>query len=89
MCLPQLSASQSGGHVGLHPCNVIEPIWEARFIHYNSACRSELAALSHDSTPGYGYDYLRLAQQRGLGVYEKGDPWNRGYVSIDYRPVEI
>jgi uncharacterized protein (DUF362 family) len=39
--------------------------------------------------PNYGYDYLRLAQQRGLGVFEKGDPWNQGYAYIDYHPVEI
>ncbi len=39
--------------------------------------------------PDHGYDYLRLANQRGLGVYEKGDPWHPAYASIDYRVIEL
>ncbi len=29
-------------------------------------------------------DYLVLAQQAGLGTYERGDPWGSGYSAIDY-----
>jgi uncharacterized protein (DUF362 family) len=35
-----------------------------------------------------GRDYLRLAEQRGLGVFEHGDPWG-GYERIVYRRVEV
>lgn len=34
-------------------------------------------------------DYLRLAGEAGLGVYERGDPWGAGYQYIDYVRVEI
>ncbi len=30
------------------------------------------------------YDYLRLAEQAGLGTFEKGDPRGAGYKRIDY-----
>ena len=30
------------------------------------------------------YDYLRVAQARGLGVCERGDPWGSGYQQIEY-----
>lgn len=32
-------------------------------------------------------DYLRLAGQAGLGVYERGNPWGSGYRNIDYIKV--
>jgi hypothetical protein len=34
------------------------------------------------------YDYLRLAQTRGLGTFEKGEPWSSGYSQIEYLRVE-
>lgn len=36
-----------------------------------------------------GYDYLMLAEQRGLGTFEKGDPWGAGYDRLDYRYVQL
>lgn len=33
--------------------------------------------------------YLQLAQDAGLGVFERGDPWGGGYRSIDYRKIEL
>jgi hypothetical protein len=35
------------------------------------------------------YDYLRLAETRGLGVFERGDPWSAGYQKIDYLRVDL
>jgi len=35
------------------------------------------------------YDYLLLAEQRGLGTFEKGDPWGAGYERLDYRYVDL
>jgi hypothetical protein len=35
------------------------------------------------------YDYLMLAEQWGLGTFEKGDPWGAGYGRLDYRYVEL
>jgi hypothetical protein len=35
------------------------------------------------------YDYLVLAEQWGLGTFEKGDPWGAGYDRLDYRYVEL
>jgi hypothetical protein len=35
------------------------------------------------------YDYLMLAEQRGLGTFEKGDPWGARYDRLDYRYVEL
>ncbi len=35
------------------------------------------------------YDYLRLANAHGLGVFEKGEPWGAGYQQIDYQKYEI
>ncbi|MBP7687683.1 MAG: DUF362 domain-containing protein [Thermoflexales bacterium] len=32
--------------------------------------------------------YLPLAQQVGLGVFERGQPWGSGYRSIDYQRLE-
>jgi len=32
-------------------------------------------------------NYLRLASNIGLGVYERGDPLGSGYTQIDYRKV--
>jgi hypothetical protein len=38
-------------------------------------------------------DYLQLAEEAGLGVYERGDPWQQpygsGYDSIDYVRVGL
>ena len=35
------------------------------------------------------HDYLMLAEQRGLGTFETGDPWGGGYNRLDYRYVEL
>jgi hypothetical protein len=35
------------------------------------------------------YDYLMLAEQWGLGTFERGDPWGASYSRIDYRYVEL
>ncbi len=35
------------------------------------------------------YDYLKLAEQRGLGTFERGDPWGGGYDRLDYRYVDL
>ena len=35
------------------------------------------------------YDYLRLAQEAGLGTFEKGDPWGAGYSRIDYARISL
>ena len=35
------------------------------------------------------YDYLRLAETRGLGVFERGEPWSAGYQKINYSRVEL
>jgi hypothetical protein len=34
-------------------------------------------------------DYLKLAAEAGMGVYERGDPWNPGYQNIDYIKIEL
>ena len=34
-------------------------------------------------------DYVRLAGQAELGVFERGDPWGSGYSLIDYVSLEI
>jgi hypothetical protein len=34
-------------------------------------------------------NYLRLASQQGLGVFERGDPWGAGYATIEYRRIEV
>ncbi|MCS6839944.1 MAG: DUF362 domain-containing protein [Roseiflexus sp.] len=39
-------------------------------------------------TPGADF-YLRLASAAGLGVYERGDPWGRGYNLIVYERVNL
>ncbi|MFQ3632081.1 DUF362 domain-containing protein [Roseiflexus sp.] len=39
-------------------------------------------------TPGSDV-YLRLAAAAGLGVYERGDPWSRGYEQIVYERVNL
>lgn len=33
-------------------------------------------------------DYLKLAQDAGLGTYERGDPWGGGYQRIEYRKID-
>jgi hypothetical protein len=35
------------------------------------------------------YDYLKNAEVRGLGRFEKGEPWGAGYSAIRYRVVEM
>jgi hypothetical protein len=35
------------------------------------------------------YDYLRLAEERGLGWFERGDPWGGGYTRLDYVRVDL
>jgi len=35
------------------------------------------------------YDYLRLAEWRGLGAFERGDPWGSGYKRLNYVSVEL
>jgi uncharacterized protein (DUF362 family) len=37
----------------------------------------------------YGDDYLKVAEEAGLGLYERGDPWGSGYSQIDYQPIEL
>jgi hypothetical protein len=32
-------------------------------------------------------NYLRLASEAGMGVYERGDPWGSGYQLIDYHKI--
>ncbi len=39
--------------------------------------------------PGGAGNYLALAGQRGLGVYERGDPHGAGYHAIDFRRIEL
>jgi hypothetical protein len=34
-------------------------------------------------------DYLRLASDAGLGIFERGDPWGSGYTQIDYVRAEL
>ena len=35
------------------------------------------------------YDYLRLASRRGLGLFERGEPWGSQYADIAYQRVEL
>jgi uncharacterized protein (DUF362 family) len=39
--------------------------------------------------PSRAEDYLVLAGDAGLGVYERGDPWGSGYTEIDYHKIEL
>ena len=34
-------------------------------------------------------NYLQLAQDAGLGTFERGDPWGGGYRAIEYRKLEL
>jgi uncharacterized protein (DUF362 family) len=34
-------------------------------------------------------DYLVYAADRGLGTYERGNPWGSGYNEIDYQKIEL
>jgi hypothetical protein len=38
---------------------------------------------------GGAEEYLVLAADAGLGVFERGDPWGSGYDQIDYRKIEL
>jgi len=42
-------------------------------------------AIMNDST----YDYLKDASGRGMGKWEKGDPWGAGYNQLRYKVVEM
>jgi hypothetical protein len=42
----------------------------------------------HPKRPGAD-DYLKLAEGVGMGVYERGNPWNPGYQKIDYIKLEL
>ena len=35
------------------------------------------------------YDYLRLAEQRGLGKFERGDRWGSAYARFEYLRVDL
>ena len=35
------------------------------------------------------YDYMVNAEQRGMGVFEKGDPWGAGYNKFIYEVMEL
>ena len=39
--------------------------------------------------PPSSYDFLRLAWEAGLGIYERGDPWGSGYSLIDYHRINL
>ena len=39
--------------------------------------------------PEAAYDYLRLAEERGLGTFEQGDPWGGGYARIEYVRLDL
>jgi len=39
--------------------------------------------------PAGSDDYLRLADDAGLGVFERGEPWGSGYSQIDYQKIEL
>ena len=45
--------------------------------------------LEPEFKPSGQYDnYLGLANQAGLGLYERGNPWGSGYSQIDYSKIE-
>jgi hypothetical protein len=35
------------------------------------------------------YDFLRLAEERGLGRFERGEPWGAGYSRFQYSRIEL
>jgi hypothetical protein len=35
------------------------------------------------------YEYLMLAEERGLGTFEKGDPWSAGYTKFQYNHIDL
>lgn len=39
--------------------------------------------------PDSAYDYLVSAEQRGMGVFEKGDPWGAGYNKLKYEVIDL
>jgi hypothetical protein len=39
--------------------------------------------------PDVAYDYLRLAETRGLGTFERGDPFGNGYSQLEYVQVDL
>ncbi|MBN1659123.1 MAG: DUF362 domain-containing protein [Anaerolineae bacterium] len=39
--------------------------------------------------PAAADDYLLVASDAGLGVFERGDPWGSGYNLIDYLAIEL
>jgi uncharacterized protein (DUF362 family) len=47
--------------------------------------RAEFGLFDEDAA----YDYMRLAETRGLGVFERGEPWASGYQKIIYHRVQL
>ncbi len=46
--------------------------------------------LAAESTiPAEADNYLRVASNIGLGVFERGDPWGSGYTQIDYEKIKL
>lgn len=43
----------------------------------------------HPRWSGLDNDYLELAANAGLGIFERGDPWGVGYDQIDYQKIEL
>jgi len=41
------------------------------------------------SLPTSVNDYLLVASDAGLGLFERGDPWEEGYTSIEYLRIEL
>jgi hypothetical protein len=41
------------------------------------------------AVPDATYRYLQIAQDKGLGLYEHGDPWGSGYSEIDYVKLNL
>lgn len=43
----------------------------------------------HGETPPVSFAHLQLAEQAGLGIFERGDPWTNSYKRINYRKVTV
>lgn len=43
----------------------------------------------HPRWDGLADDYLELAANAGMGVFERGDPWDSGYNQINYLKIEL
>jgi hypothetical protein len=44
----------------------------------------EKRAMGKGDVNPLGFSYLSLAESVGLGVFERGDPWNNTYTKIDF-----